>query len=77
MQAICGHEVDDRGFILEVASKLDPAIVGFEFGSVRAGFEEFATSRVQRRHASIPAARQVDGREIERQARAGCCAARW
>ena len=67
MQAICSNEVDDRGFVLEVAGKLHPAIVGLEFGSMCTGLKEVAASGVQRRHAGIPTARQIDGCQIERQ----------
>ncbi len=77
VQAIGGHEVDDRGLVLEVAGKLDPAIVGLQFWRVRAGLEELAASSVQRGYAGIATASQVDGGQIKRQAQAGCCAGHW
>ena len=30
MRAVGGDEVDDRGFVLEVAGEIDPALVGLE-----------------------------------------------
>ena len=77
VRAIGGDEVDDRSFVLEVAGEVGPALVGPQFLGVVAGLEEVAARGVQRRHAGIATAGQVDGGQIERQARAGCCAGRW
>ena len=68
MRAVGGDEVDDRGFVLEIAGEIDPALVGLELDVVVGHLVELAPGGVQRRHAGVAAARQVDGREIERQA---------
>ena len=51
-----------------MAGEVDPARVGPQFLGVIAGFEEVAARGVQRRHAGIATAGQVDGGQIERQA---------
>ena len=68
MRAVGGDEVDDRGLVLEVVGEVDPAVVGLELGVVVGRLVELAPRRVERRHAGVAAARQVDGREVERQA---------
>ena len=68
VRSVGGDEVDDRGFVLEVAREVDPARVGPQFLGVAAGLEEVAARGVQRRHAGIATAGQVDGGQIERQA---------
>ena len=68
MRAVGGDEVDDRGFVLEMAGEVDPALVGLEQDVLVGRLVELAPGRVQRRHAGVAAARQVDGREVERQA---------
>ena len=67
MRAVGGDEVDDRGLVLEVAREVGPARVGPQFLGVAAGLEEVAARRVQRRHAGVAAAGEVDGGQIERQ----------
>ena len=56
----------DIGF-LTLQREVDPAGVGLELAVAGAG-EELAPRRVERRHAGVAAARQVDGGEVERQA---------
>ena len=68
MLAVGGDEVDDRRFVLEVAGKIDPALVGPQLGCVVGRLVEFTPGGVQRRHTGVAAARQIDGRQIERQA---------
>ena len=68
VRAVGGDEVDDRGFVLEIAGEVDPALVGLEQDVVVGRLVELAPGGVQRRHAGIAAARQVDGRQVERQA---------
>ena len=68
VRAVGGDEVDDRRFVLEVAGKIDPALVGSELGGVVGRIVELTPRGIQRRHARVAAARQVDGRQIERQA---------
>ena len=67
MRAVGGDEVDDRGFVLEVAGEIHPALIRPQFLGVVAGFEEVAPRCVERRHAGIAATGEVDGGEIERQ----------
>ena len=66
MRTVGGDEVNDRGFVLEVAGKLDPTGIGPQFLGVIAGFEEVTPGRVQRGHAGVAAASQVDRGEIKR-----------
>ena len=54
--------------MLEVAGEIDPALIGLEQGVLVGRLVELAPGLVQRGHAGVAAARQVDGREIERQA---------
>ena len=68
MRAIGRDEVDDRRFVLEVAGEVDPALVGLEQDVLVGRLVEVAAGGVQRGHAGVTAARQVDGREVERQA---------
>ena len=68
MRAVGGDEVDDRRFVLEVAGEIDPALIGLEQDVLVGRLVELRARRVQRRHAGVAAARQVDGREVERQA---------
>ena len=68
VRAVGGDEVDDRRFVLEVAGKVDPAVVGLEQDVLVGRLVELTTGGVQRRHAGVAAARQVDGREVEGQA---------
>ena len=53
--------------MLQVGGEVDPAHVGLQL-RVAGMLEEVAAGRVEGRHAGIAAARQVDGRQIERQA---------
>jgi hypothetical protein len=66
VRTVGGDEVNDRGFVLEVAGKLDPTGIGPQFLGVIAGFEEVTPGRVQRGHAGVAAASQVDRGEIKR-----------
>ena len=68
MRAVGGDEVDDRHRVLEVVGEVDPAVVGPQLRVVARHLVELAPRRVERRHAGVAAARQVDGREVERQA---------
>ena len=68
MRAVGGDEVDDRRFVLEMAGEVDPAVVGLEQDVLVGRLVEVAAGGVQRGHAGVTAARQVDGREVERQA---------
>ena len=68
MRAIGGDEVDDRGFVLEIAGEVDPALIRLQLGGVVGHLVELAPRRVERGHAGVAAAREVDGREVERQA---------
>ena len=67
VRAVGGDEVDDRGLVLEVAGEVGPARVGPQFLGVAGGLEEVAARGVQRRHAGVATAGQVDGGQIERQ----------
>ncbi len=66
VRTIGGDEVDDRCLVLEVAGKLDPTGIGLQFLGVIAGFEEVTPGSVQRGHAGVAAASQVDRGEIKR-----------
>ena len=68
VSAISCDEVDDRRFVLEVAREIDPAFIGLEQNIVVCRLVELAPRCIQRRHTGVPAAGQVDGREVERQA---------
>ena len=48
--------------------EIDPALVGLEQDVLIGRLVEIAAGGIQRRHAGVAAARQVDGREVERQA---------
>ena len=64
---IGGDEVDHRSRGLDRESEIKPAAVGFQLG-VAGLREEIGTDRIQRRHAGITGASDVQRREIERQA---------
>ena len=66
--AIGRDEVDDRGLVLQVTREVDPALVGLEQDVLLRGLVELAAGLVERRHAGVTAAGEVDGREVERQA---------
>ena len=67
VRAIGGDEVDQRFRVLDMLHEIGPADVGLEL-AVAGHVVEFAPRRVQRRNAGVAAARDVDGRKIERQA---------
>ena len=69
MRAIGGDEVDDRSFVLQVAGEVGPALVRLQYDVLVAGSIELRTSFIQRRNAGIPPAGEIDGRQIERQAK--------
>ena len=52
---------------LMLAPKIDPARIGLELAVAGHGVE-LGARLVERRHAGVAAARDVDGRQIERQA---------
>ena len=68
VRAVRGDEVDDRRFVLEMAGEIDPALVRLEQRIVVGRRVELGSRSIQRRHAGIASARQIDGREVERQA---------
>ena len=68
VRAVGGDEVDDRRFVLEMAGEIGPALIGLEQDVLVGRLVELRAGRVQRRHAGVTAAGQVDGREVERQA---------
>ena len=68
MGAVGGDEVDDRSFVLEVAGKIDPALIRLEQHILVGRRVELAPGFVQRGNAGIATAREIDGREVERQA---------
>ena len=51
-----------------MGGKVHPALVGLQQRVLIGGLVEGTPSFIERRHAGIAAARQVDGREVERQA---------
>ena len=51
-----------------MAGEVGPAGIGPQFLGVAGGLEEVAARRVQRRHAGVATAGEVDGGQIERQA---------
>ena len=65
--AVGGDEVDQRFRMLQVLREVDPARVGGQ-ATVAGHVIEFTARRLQGRNAGLTAARQVDGREIEREA---------
>ncbi|MCY1526544.1 hypothetical protein D9M68_615750 [compost metagenome] len=67
MRAVRRNEVDDGGFMLEVLREVDPARIGLEL-RVRGRGVELPPSFVERGNAGVPAARDVDGGEVQRQA---------
>ena len=77
VRAVGSNEVDDRRLMLEMAGEIDPTRIGLEQRVLVGGRVELRAGRVQRRNARVTAAGQVDGGEVERQARADCCARRW
>ena len=68
MRAVGGDEVDEQFGVPQVLHEVDPARVRREL-AVAGHVVEFAARRVQGRNAGVAAARQVDGREVERQAK--------
>ena len=66
--AVGGDEVDDRRFVLEMAGEVDPALIGLEQRIVVGRLVELRAGLVERGSAGVAATRQVDGREVERQA---------
>ena len=54
--------------MLEMAREIHPALIGLEQDVVVGGRVELRAGLVQRRHAGVAAAREVDGRKVERQA---------
>ena len=67
MRAVGGDEIDERFGVLDALHEVDPALVGREL-AVAGQLVELAPRRVERRDAGVAAAREVDGREVERQA---------
>ena len=68
MRAVGGDEVDERFGVLQVlAPKSSPARVRLEL-AVAGHRVELGARLVERRHAGVAAAREVDGRQVERQA---------
>ena len=66
MRTVGGDEVDQRAGMLEELAELSPVFVGLE-RRVAGRVEELVAQQVERRHAGFAAARDVDGREVERQ----------
>ena len=67
MRAVGRDEVDDRLLVPQVSREIDPARVGRELRVAGHG-EELGARLVERRHAGVAAAGDVDRRQIERQA---------
>ena len=65
MLAIGGDEIDDRCVVLQVMAEIIPALVRAQVGVVRLGIDLVA-EHVQRRHAGVPTARNVDGCQVQR-----------
>ena len=69
MRAVGRDEVDDRRFVLEMARKVGPARVGREQYVLVARSIKLLADCVQRGHAGVATARQVDGRKVQRQSK--------
>ena len=72
MRAVGRHEVDQRARVLEELAELVPAGVGLHrrvlgAAGIELG-EDLVAHQVERRHAGVAAAREVDGGQVERQA---------
>ena len=67
MRAVGGDEVHHRNRVLEVGGELGPARIGRQERRAARGVELLARL-VERRHAGVAAARDVDRRKVERQA---------
>ena len=72
MRAVGRHEVDQRAGVLEELAELVPAGVGLHrrvlgAAGIELG-EDLVAHQVERRHAGVAAAREVDGGQVERQA---------
>ena len=65
--AVGGHEVDQRARVLEELAEVVPAVVGLEAGVVGLA-EQLVAQQVQRGHTGVAAARDVQGRQVQRQA---------
>ena len=68
MRAVGGDEVDDGGRVLEVQREVQPARVGLELRVAVRGFLELRAGGVQRRHAGLATAGDVQRREVQRDA---------
>ena len=64
--AVGGDEVDDRCRVLDVQREIDPADIGLEV-AVAGGGEELLARTVERRHAGVAAAGDIDRRQIQGQ----------
>ena len=67
VRAVGGDEVDQRFRMPQVLHQVDPARVGLEL-AVLGHLEELTARRVQGRNAGIAATRNIDGRQVKRQA---------
>ena len=68
MRAVGRHEVDQRGGVLEELAELVPVRVGLQVRCRCVCAEDLVAHQVERRHAGIAAARDVERGEVERQA---------
>jgi hypothetical protein len=68
MCAISRHEVDNRCFVLEMTSKINPAFIRLKQRILVSCCVEICARSIQRRHAGVATARKIDGCEVERQA---------
>ena len=66
VEPVGGDEIDHRCRVLQVGREIDPVVVGLQEGRTRRGVELLA-GVVQRRHAGVAAAGDIDRRKVERQ----------
>src|SRR5690606_24594567 len=63
--AISGDEIDDGFRVLEVECEINPAVIGLQLTVAVRKFHKLLPRLIQRRHASITAARDIDGGKIK------------
>ena len=66
VRAVGGNEIHDRFGMFQVCREVEPARVRRELRVPR-HVEELSTRLIECRHAGVAAAREIDGRQIERQ----------
>ena len=67
VRAIGGDEVHHRQGVLQVGGEIDPVLIGLQEGRAGRGVK-LGPRVVQRRDARVATARDVDGRQVQRQA---------